>query len=115
MKYKHEDIVEALRLLHEGNTSEVPINQATEFDLGIRKGKTEELLAIYEVKPRGDSQSIYTGVGQLLCYVESQPKAKRILVAPSDTTEYLVRRVKNQGLTFWGFSVRNGKYTFKKL
>ncbi|OCC15995.1 5-methylcytosine-specific restriction enzyme McrB related protein [Dissulfuribacter thermophilus] len=53
------------------------------IDLAVSDGK--RTLSIYEVKTRSDSQSIYTGIGQLMFHSSGDDKIARFLVLPNDT------------------------------
>ena len=52
------------------------------IDLAVSDGK--RTLNVYEVKTRSDSQSIYTGIGQLMFHSGGDDKITRYLVLPDD-------------------------------
>ncbi|MEM3421926.1 MAG: hypothetical protein QW315_06700 [Candidatus Hadarchaeum sp.] len=52
------------------------------IDLAIIDG--ERIIGVYEVKTRSDSQSVYTGIGQLMFHSGGDDKISRYLVLPDD-------------------------------
>ena len=55
------------------------------IDLAVSNGK--KTFGIYEVKTRSDSQSIYTGIGQLMFHSGGDDSITKFLVLPEDTYE----------------------------
>jgi len=54
-------------------------------DLAVSNGN--KTFRIYEVKTRSDSQSIYTGIGQLMFHSGGDNSIAKFLVLPEDTYE----------------------------
>ena len=124
--YKQEEVVKALvkylhRQLSAGyhavNTFVNPRGERvkTEYDLGVYSPNCNDLSHVYEIKTNSGSQAIYTGVGQLKCYAESFPRAERILVAPAQVQDYLVRRVTNNHITYLGYRQKGKSFEFEKM
>jgi hypothetical protein len=80
---RHGEIVDALRDWR--GTRLLPRNarivKDVFIDLGIARGN--ELIEIYEVKPRSDRSSVYSAVGQLLVH-SGDNTCRKIIVLPHD-------------------------------
>jgi hypothetical protein len=81
------------------------------IDLGVERSR--KLAELYEVKSSADSQSIYSGVGQLVVHSEGDSSVRRILVLPSDElSPALTMRLKKLDIETVGYRIRAGKVSF---
>jgi hypothetical protein len=60
------------------------IYNTREIDLGIKINNEKEPSYLFEIKSSTDSQSIYTGIGQLIVHSRNNPSTNKYLVIPNE-------------------------------
>lgn len=81
---RHGEIVDAVAAWREssGSLRGATIVKNTYIDVGVSRG--DDLIELYEIKPGGDRQSIYTAMGQLFVHGANPKCRRRVLVVADD-------------------------------
>jgi hypothetical protein len=82
-----------------------------QIDLGIQKDGS--IIELFEIKTKEDSQSIYTGIGQLLFHSGGNINIKKTLVLPSNEyNEDFIEILSNIGIRHLTYEIMNSEVSF---
>ena len=108
---RHAMIRNALRDLIE----QAGYKTARDVQRDIIVGKAARPDVEFELKPSRDSQSVYTGVGQLLMHNAVAPAKRRVLVVPSGLPADRLKAIRSLGIDVLAFTVRGRRLTVPDL
>ncbi|WP_024609168.1 hypothetical protein [Pseudoalteromonas sp. TAB23] len=108
----HGYVVDQLKQYVEQNFKNTVVFNTQKIDLAIELDG--EITTIFEVKTSGDTQSIYTAVGQLFMHGTGIPNVSRIIVLPEPLeNESTINCLCELGIQLMLFSIDNQLCNFK--
>ncbi|MBO4897213.1 MAG: hypothetical protein J5590_02815 [Clostridia bacterium] len=107
---EHASVVNALAE-HITNNGDVPFN-TREIDLYVLNDNGS-YKTIYEVKSKTDTQSIYTGIGQLCYHSLMKEDVEKILVLPKSVSRRVTHTLKKLNINVMTYEIINQQIVFK--
>ena len=111
----HGKVVNELAKYLESNfTLDARVFNTKAIDLGVELDG--QPFQIFEVKSSAESQSIYTGIGQLIFHSSNWPDLKKFLVIPTmGNSEELQRIMSVLNISLIGYFINKGKVSFTNI